>query len=430
MKVRWRFIVQMVGIGLCAIGCSDINNVPSSVDTSQEQSRVKVTTRVVEPGDITITTQVLGSIEAWSSVEVSAERPGRIERLEFDTGEAVTAGQLLAAVDWERAEIGVRDASAALEFAGAELRKIESLTRPQELRIAEANLKSAESRRDLAQKEYDRVQSLMRSNNASQSQFDAAKTDLEIAQRNWEASRQAYELAAVGSRSEDITMARLGVERAGIQLDIAYDDLDKAMVNSPLDGWVSRRHVELGEVVNAGTPLATIVDIARVKVMASIAQEDVSYLREDTPVHVELDALSGERFEGRVHVVDWVGDPVSRTFRVEVELNNPERRIRPGMMGRVTFTLDQLIGAKALRADWLWERDGKLGVFIVESETARFRPLKLGRFIGDEVIVEEGIEFGESLVIVGPEGLEDGQTVSNERSVQPVDSAGEADRGG
>ena len=391
----------------------DNGEIEEQIETKvQELPRAEVTVFAVEPRDVVFRSKVFASIEPWSEVKVSAERGGRIEDIRFDDGDAVHEGQLLACVDAARAEIIVRDASAAVHLAEATLMKVKSLTRPQEMRMAEANLHSAESQYELAQREFERIKNLFESKNASQSQFDKAKTDLDVALRALESASEAEELARIGSRDEDIAIAKARLEQAKVAAELAQDDLRKAMANSPVTGYVSRRHVEKGEVVAAGAPLATLVELDRVKAIASVAQEDVIFLHKGDPVSLTLDAYQQETFNGSIYVVDWVGDPQSRTFRLEVEIANPELRLRPGMMGRAVFALGHRERSIVLSADLLWERSGELGVFVVEDDTAHFRPLKLGRYIGDEVLITDGLIEGDQVVLTGPEGLLDGQPVN------------------
>ena len=371
----------------------------------------KVTTLELQPRDIVFTTRVVASVEPWHSVEVSAERGGRVERLEFDTSDKIEMGQLLVTVDMPLADIGVRDASAALELARAAVKKAESFTRPQELLISEALRSRAEAQYDLSQKDFDRINRLLASQNASQSQYDASKAELDVASRDLEAVRQRLVLAQEGARDEDIAIARAQLDQAHVALDRAYDQRQKAIVIAPLSGHIARRHIEIGEVVNIGTPIATMVDISRVKVVGSVAQEEVALLRKGESAEVHLDAFPGDVLNGTIHTIDWVGDDRSRTFRVEVAVENPELRIRPGMMGRVVFRTGAQEGALLVGAAHLWERNGTLGVFVANDGLGHFRPVQLGRYVGDDVIVHEGLRPSDRIIVTAPEGLADRQPI-------------------
>lgn len=201
---------------------------------------------------------------------------------------------------------------------------------------------------------------------------------------------------------------QMAVAQAGLKQ--AQLNLDRAEVKAPFSGQIGSVHVEPGEVVGPGLPVLRLVSLRKVKVGLNVADRDVVGLAKGMPVSVRLQAVS-EIFEGRISSISPVADADTRSFKVEVTVDNPNRVLLPGMIARVELGRDMVDEAVLIPQDWVVMGMGEQGVFLVNGDVAQWQPLKLGDVVRDQVVVSEGLELGNRIVIAGHRSLADGDEI-------------------
>lgn len=279
---------------------------------------------------------------------------------------------------------GSRDAALAAALGGyveaVAVRPGEIVTRGQHLASIDASLYSAgvrQARAQLALAEADRSRVEALGDLASQAQRDAAQTQVDV-------------LAA-------------GLERAEAQLR-------RARVTAPFAGTVAQIDLEVGEVVGPGSPVARLVQLDPVRVSLSVPDRDVVALRPGMPVQVSSPARSGQ-FQGTVTSVPAAADTRTRTFVVEVEVDNPSGELLPGMIARVQVSDELGTEAVVIPQDWVVTRLDGAGVFTEREGTAVWQPVELGRVTYDQVVVTSGVSFGDRIIVNGHRLLVDGDAV-------------------
>jgi len=140
---------------------------------------------------------------------------------------------------------------------------------------------------------------------------------------------------------------------------------------------------------------------------------------------VSVDAFPGEHFAGRIAHVAPVLDPATRTAQIEVEIENPQFRLKPGMYATVTFTVEHKANVLVVPANAIIEVQGKKGVFLPEEgDVAKFHVVKLGMVQPNQVEVLEGLDEGTPVITTGAGALRD-----NDRIVLLGEGDGGQDRG-
>jgi len=343
---------------------------PKEDSGESAETRVPVVTQRVTARDVDFTVTTLGTIKAWREVVVSARTSGRILELNFEKGDAVRPKP---AGEAERSENGVRPL-AVLEQQEYKLRWLE----------AEAVLTEA-------QRSFERSKRLFEQEGVAESEFDAVKAQYEVAQARRDLAKKAY---------------------------------NDTVIYSPIAGIVVARPVEAGEFVAPGTPLATVADVSKVKVATSVSELDSPYVRVGETYAVRVDAFPGRVFDGKVIYKSIKADVQTRSFPIELEVDNADGALGIGMVARVTFVLRTAPDAIAVPLDSLVYWENTLGVFVVEQDdTAAFRALTLGERSGDDVIVAKGLAAAEEVVVVGQERLRPGSKVTrpDEKRAAPAD---------
>jgi RND family efflux transporter MFP subunit len=317
---------------------------------------VEVTT--VQRSDADFRRSYLVTLLPSEQANVLSRASGYVLAWHADRGDRVKKGQRLAAVEREELSAQQREAQARLESARASLQN------------ARANAV--------------RVESLAGKNYVSAQDADSART----------AARMAEAEAAAASATLRSNSARTG-----------YAD-----VLAPFDGFVLKRLVETGSLVGPGGPaLFQVGSIGRVKAVASVPQADALRVAVGLPVDLVLDGLEGRVFPGTVTRFPPALDPATRTVDVEVEFDNPDELLKPGMFGRTTVVVDRLQKAIIIPPRAVARRDGRGMAYVVRDGVAKRVTLDLGRTLPDgRVEVLAGLSEGDVLVVAGRDLLRDG----------------------
>jgi multidrug efflux system membrane fusion protein len=253
--------------------------------------------------------------------------------------------------------------------AGALIVEIDAADRPAQLAEARALLKQREM-------EYEAARSLSRKGFRAETQLAASAAELDAAR------------------------ARI----ARIETDIA-----RTRIGAPFDGALDTRAVELGNYVQEGDDVATVVDLDPVLVVGSVTEREVSALAVGAPATAAL--VTGEKLEGRIRYIASVADPATRTFRFEVEIPNPRHTVRHGVTSEIRLPLSETMAHFVAPSTLTLDDDGRIGVKIVTAENrVRFVPVE---FLADtpEGIWIGGLDGAVTVIAVGQGYVRDGERV-------------------
>lgn len=348
----------------------------------------------VEVRSITRRRTISGTLEASAEVLVAPRVPGQVERLLVDIGDAITDGEVVARLDDDEWRQAVARAEA-------------------DLSVADANHAEAEAANEIAQDALERAKALFDDGVTSQGEYDQART--RALERS---SRTAVTGAEVERARAALDTAELRLSRAEV---VARWNEARGAVAGPADDGprgeatrlVAERFVDEGAFVNAGQALVRVVDLAPVIAVVFVAERDFSGLEIGQAADLTTDAYPGETFTGRVVRIAPVFSSSTRQVRVELAVENPGLRLRPGMFVRATLELEARERATVVPYAALLKRDGGTGVFVLSADgtAAVWRPVTAGiREGGDLEVVGEGIA-GARVVTLGQELLDDGSPV-------------------
>ncbi len=326
-------------------------------DPDSRRRGALVTTVPVERTDFAHYVVIQGNVTADDLIDVSAEIPGRLLTMTVDEGDVVNRGQLIAEVDPE-----------ALEKQKAEL----------------------EISMDLAQTVYEKQQRLWEQNIGSELQYLEAKNNKERLERSLEL------------------------------LDV---QLAKTKVYAPASGVVERVILRAGELASPGVPIVQILNTARLKVTADVPETYITAINRGERVDVEVPALELAH-SLPVALIGRTIDPSNRTFKVEVNLpaNN---KLKPNLLAEMKIQDFAVEDVVTIPLDLVQQEvSGQRYVFIraegEEGAVASKKYVQIGRSYEGEVIITEGLEGNELLIIEGARGLSDGQMIEIENDQTPT----------
>ena len=191
----------------------------------------------------------------------------------------------------------------------------------------------------------------------------------------------------------------------------------KAEVKAPIKGTVIRYYVDIGDSVIPQEPMPQepVLNIAymdKVKIVVNVGEKDISKLRKGEKVRASVDAYPEESFLGRVVKVAPAVDPRSRKLKVELEIENKDHRLKPGMFADVEIIYNEHSNVLVVPRISVLEKEGRTILFTVEDGRAKLREVKTGISDGEKIEIVEGLTEGESVVVEGNYGLIDGAKVN------------------
>jgi RND family efflux transporter MFP subunit len=346
---------------------------------------------------------VVGNLIGAATVQAVPKINGRLQSVDVQLGDAVHRGQLIAKVEDREIQEQVRQAEAAY-------------------RVAEATIRQREADLTLAKTNLERNRSLLERQLLPKQTFD--DTD-------------ARHQAAVAQ----LDLAKAQFEQSKARLDELKINLSNTVIASPVDGFVGKRFLDPGASVSPNVPVASLVDIRTVRMVANLVEKDVRRVSVGTRADIEVDAYPGETFNGRVSRVAPVFDPATRTAEMEIEVPNPGFRLKPGMYARVQLTVATRPDAITVPSNAVVRLDGKPGVFVTQARngaaangsgpaveratsgstsapagddkslSAKFVPIQTGISDGQSVEIVSGISDGARVITTGAGALKDGDRV-------------------
>jgi membrane fusion protein (multidrug efflux system) len=243
------------------------------------------------------------------------------------------------------------------------------------------------------------------------------QAQLEAAEASYQVTKAAFERAQQLRDRKVITLPEYERDRtafaaAKAQLEQVRTRVAYATVTAPIDGVVTEKRVEAGDVVAPQTRLFTLADVSTLVVRVGVSELDVVAVKVGDPVALALDAFPDRNFRGRVRRIFPTGDPTTRLVPVEVALRGQDAgEVRPGFLARVTFALGTRDGVLLVPASALVGGQGSESVFVVEDGRAVRRTVMPGVTSEGRVEIVTGLQEDEQVIVAGNNMLRDGAAV-------------------
>ena len=285
--------------------------------------------------------RVSGNIEV-TTVGVGFKVAGHVNRRLVDEGETVKMGQIVAKLETADLELDVANAGAQLLAAQATLAQLANGSRPQDVSVAQAALRSAQADKQNAAVEYERMRRLFAQGAVSAQELDRSQTAFATANARADQTVQQLSLVVEGPRREEIDLAAARVEQMKQVQKLAQTRLGYAQITAPVDGVVLSKNIEAGEYVSPGTPVVTIGDLNQVWLKAYIAETDLGRVKLGQKVKVTTDTYPNKAYEGRIGFIaseaeftpksiQTTEERVKLVYRIKINVENTARELKPGM---------------------------------------------------------------------------------------------------
>lgn len=240
--------------------------------------------------------------------------------------------------------------------------------------------------------------------------FDAARAALEQASDASERLQQLYDAKSLPEIKWIEAQTRLQQARSAFA--IAEKNLADCRLYAPFAGVVGQRRMSVGETALPGVPALTLLETAAVKVRFSVPEQEIAALTADSRIRVVVPALGETPFVAGRPEKGAVANPAAHTYDVRASLENRDQRLLPGMVCRVTVTPQSAVEEFALPARAVQQTgDGGRFVWRVEGDSVVRADVRTGRFVGNDIVIEEGVRTGDRIVIDGMQKIGQGSKV-------------------
>jgi RND family efflux transporter MFP subunit len=259
---------------------------------------------------------------------------------------------------------------------------------------------NAKAALDLAEAEFSRISSLVDQKVVSRSEYDQRRMQVEVA-------RQQYQMA---QNAAEQSYRSLQAARARIAL--ASKAAADTAVRAPFTGIVAERVVSVGDYVNRGARVATVVRIDPVRVELTVPEQAVSLVRAGEPVRLMVDAYPGQEFAAKLQFVSPALRSDQRALTVEAIAPNPDGRLKPGLFATALIRQPQGPPALLVPVSAIETVSGTSRVYVVKDGKAAEHIVKTGEKVGDLIEVTSGVAKGD-VVVADPKGrVVDGAAIS------------------
>jgi RND family efflux transporter MFP subunit len=344
-----------------------------------------VTTEAVRRQDLRRVIDVVGTLAAADEVTIASEAVGKVVQIRADLGDRVKTGDVIVELDRAKAQYKVDQQRATLNRslakvgtqAGADIPPLDQVPD-----VRKASTQMAQS--ELAWK---RAGELSQKSLISQEQ-------LEDAEAKYVTDKAAYEAALQNAKD-----LRADIDASEAALRLSERELMDTTIRAPFDGYIQKRLVSLGQFVQVQTPIASLVKVDPLKLVAEVPERMAPWVKAGGKVSLTVDAYPDHQFEGTVSRLSPAINQQSRAFPLEADVPNHDGALKPGTYARARIESDRVDTILTVPYGAIQNRYGVNRLFVVEGDRLVSVEVKLGDRLGERVEITGGIEGGKPVVV-------------------------------
>ncbi|HYJ47084.1 MAG TPA: efflux RND transporter periplasmic adaptor subunit [Pyrinomonadaceae bacterium] len=373
----------------------------------------------VEQKTVPIYSEYIGQTKAHETVELRARVEGVLEKVYFREGQPVKKGALLFTIDKRPYQAALQSAKAILTKAESDLAQARQRT---DVIKAQAELADAQAVQSKAESDLHRIAPLAKEKAVTELELDAAVAAAKSAKAQVDAKQanltnlEASVKYTIERAAAEVSAAKARVTQA--ELDLSYCD-----VYSPMSGIIGFKNVDTGNLVGHGeaTLLATVSSSEPILVDFSLSEAEFMNLtspealgskRINRQIELILADDTTHPYAGALQVVDRTVDPQTGTMKVEAAFPNPKSYLRPGQFARIRAIASQRENAILIPQKAIQEIQGAKTVMVVDNQNkVSVRTVTVGDKSGNDVIVLQGVNPGEHVIVEGMQKVRPGSEV-------------------
>lgn len=365
-----------------------------------------------------------GIVQAFETTKLAFRVGGPLVEINVKPGDRVKKGDVLMQIDPRDFVSEVESIKAKIQAAQSRLTAMKTGARPEDIKLLEAALQSAQSKTRFCDSEYRRIHALYEQKVVSDTEHEQAYDNMIAAQMALSKAEQELEKGRNGERKEEIAATEADILNMEVSLRISEDRLKDTTLRASFDGIVTNRSIENYEMVTTSPNHKEVIalhDISRLKIRVSLPDKELLHrsINEGFTANIRFSCLPGETFVGNLYEIDTQPNATNGLYAATFVVTAPENvNILPGMVAEATIDADHtqvarqlLVPAEAVLA----ERDGRYFVWCVENnrDKAEKRIIRRGPLTSNNrYIVLDGLREGDRVVTQGSRFLADGVKIA------------------
>ncbi|MFP4509840.1 MAG: efflux RND transporter periplasmic adaptor subunit [Spirochaetaceae bacterium] len=388
-----------------------------AVDEEERQPGVPVRLSSPELRTLEQRVQYAGNLEAEQTAAALSRLSGEVLEILVSRNDVVEAGQILARIEDDVPRLERAQARANLNARESQLRAARRGAREEEVENARAEVEQAEENLENAENDLERTRRLFEAGTISRSEFEDTENAFRGARTEVESARRSLRILEQGATEEEIEQAEAAVEAARRQYELAQLNLDFATVRAPVSGRITDVPVETGSTVEAGQPIAIIMNDDLVRASIRVPERRFSaFTSEELSPEAQLTAVAFPNMDPAPAEIRRIGstiDPETRTFEVELIVDNAAGILRPGMFVNSWFTVARESDIMTVPDAAVVRRGESSFVFALsdDGETVRRVEVTPGLEQDGYTGIVGDIDLDTRVVVEGNSFLEDRQRV-------------------
>ncbi len=444
--MRTIFTLTLLSLTTILAGCGPTAATSATNSTEAAHGVMRVTPIKPTRKTLVRTTEQPGQIEAFEETAIHAKLAGFVKKVHVDIGDKVAGpsrvstdqpeqpGQVLAELEMPELEAELKQKQALVAQAAAEvsqsaaaIKVAMSAKASAEALVVEAraSVERADAMYERWKSEFERVRELAAKQAVAQKVADETEQQFKSA----DAARR--EIAAkIKSAQAKLSESAANIEKADADLvatqskhKVAEADEQKtrallsyATLRAPFDGVITERHLDTGHLVqpsgSSGKPLFVVVKADTVRIYLDVPEADAGFIAADSPAKLKVPSLPAPAFEGKVARTSWTLQAASRTLRTEIDVPNPDGKLRPGMYATAEIEVARRADALSLPKSAIGKDAAGSFVMSISAENKIAKlPIKTGIVAGTDVEIVSGLTGDESLIGANLAAYKEGQAV-------------------
>jgi len=406
-------MVLFIGLAFYLTETGPKKEIKANPPTTQNRTRqIPVETVSLHLGSIDRRLHLTGTIISEAMVDVLSKVSGILEKIQVEPGNRVKVDQVVAMVEREEKEAQLQEAQAALDVLRAGWAQVETGARPEEITQSEQLVRQTKASWETSLDNYMRLKNLKERDFISQQRLDEAMLQVTLSEAEYRSAKEKLTLSRKGARQEDRDALLAQIRQAEAALRLAQIHLKNTTIRAPISGIISKRFLDQGSFVSTTTPIVRIVAMDRIKVLVQVVENELAQLKVGAKAEIYVDAYRKQVFRGGLSCISPTVDPESRMADIEIQVDNKDHRLKPGMFARASLIVQRRDNVLLLPKDSLLRESGPARVFVHDKGRASLREVMLGLEGEQYVEVLTGLRDGDEVIVAGQYELRDGMPVN------------------
>jgi len=385
-------------VPLAGIACSRSESQQRPTPKGPPPVRIEVT--AVQRISVQRQVELAGTLISPDQAKVSSEVAGIVKELVIELGQEVESGQPLVKLDPRELDLALRQAEGQLHQTEAQLGMdgLRMNEPPPDEEIS--TIRTAIANRDDARAQLARATQLIKKGLLAQADFDTSQTRVKVTEAGYQ------------SALETVRSLKATLQQRRAAYELAQKKLSDSVVRAPIAGSVAERLVQPGEFIRENTPVVTIVQMNPLKLRTAVQEKYASLMRPGLAAQFRVESMLAELFPGKLAFISPAVDQATRTFAVEILVDNSARHLKPGFFAKGIILTQKDENVLAVPDAAISTLAGESSVYIVERNRIKKQLVTLGARVGDVVEIVTGLKGDETLAASSLSELADGVMVA------------------